>query len=98
MPDGSIGHAEVELQGSVVMLATQTDGVPELGVVRLRSPRNLPGHRSHLRVYIDDVDAHYARAEAAGARITGLHDEPYGERTYRAADPEDHRWIFAQAA
>jgi uncharacterized glyoxalase superfamily protein PhnB len=47
-------------------------------------------------VHVDDVDAHFRRAFEAGATVI---DEPadqeYGERTYRATDPEGHRWIFA---
>ena len=47
-------------------------------------------------MYVDDVDAHYARAKRAGATIL---EEPtdqfYGDRRYRAADPEGHHWCFA---
>jgi uncharacterized glyoxalase superfamily protein PhnB len=49
-----------------------------------------------LRCAVPDVDAHYRQARAAGAIVL---DEPadqdYGERVYRAIDPEGHRWIFA---
>jgi uncharacterized glyoxalase superfamily protein PhnB len=45
---------------------------------------------------VDDVDAHWARARDAGATLVGEpDDQPYGERTYRALDPEGHRWIFS---
>jgi len=47
-------------------------------------------------IFVDDLDAHLARAEAAGARIV----EPihrHGSRTYVARDPEGHRWTFVQA-
>ena len=45
---------------------------------------------------VDDVDAHFKRALAAGATVIGQpSDQPYGLRTYRALDPEGHRWIFA---
>lgn len=48
-----------------------------------------------MTVYVDDVDAHYARAVAAGAEITEeLADQFYGDRVYRALDPEGHRWSF----
>ena len=44
---------------------------------------------------MDDIDAHYARARAAGAVIVGdLVDQDFGFRTYRAIDPEGHRWFF----
>jgi uncharacterized glyoxalase superfamily protein PhnB len=46
-------------------------------------------------VMVDDVDAHHARARAAGATIAAEPaDQEYGERTYRAIDPEGQRWIF----
>ena len=48
-------------------------------------------------VYVDDVDAHFAQAREAGATIaTEPEDQPHGARTYRATDPEGHRWIFSQ--
>jgi uncharacterized glyoxalase superfamily protein PhnB len=50
-----------------------------------------------LFVNVDDVEAHYARARAAGAEIvTELEDKPYG-RTYAAKDPEGHQWHFAMS-
>jgi uncharacterized glyoxalase superfamily protein PhnB len=67
-----------------------------------RSDSVAPGCQSRrsvaqeLYVYVDDVDAHYARAKRAGATIL---EEPtdqfYGDRRYRAADPEGHHWCFA---
>jgi uncharacterized glyoxalase superfamily protein PhnB len=52
-----------------------------------------------VMVSVDDVDAHFERARAAGARIlSALEDNPeVGQRQYRAADLEGHRWMFAQA-
>lgn len=52
-----------------------------------------------VMVYVDDIDAHYAQASAAGATILSpLEDNPgIGQRQYRAADVEGHRWMFAQA-
>ncbi len=49
-----------------------------------------------VQVEIDDVDAHYARAQEAGARLlSGIQDESFG-RLYRAEDLEGHRWMFIQ--
>ena len=49
-------------------------------------------------VRVEDVDEHHARAQAAGARVTGAPvTYPYGERQYAAEDPAGHRWIFTQS-
>ena len=89
MPDGAIGHAELTLHGNTVMLAS---AYPAGG---LGGPRGLPHLHSFVTVYVDDVDAHYARAVAAGATITEeLADQFYGDRVYRAVDTEGQRWSF----
>ena len=89
-PDGSIMHAELGYQNNVVMLATV---VPEMGY---GSPKDLPARHGSVLCYVDDVDAHYARAKAAGATITAeLEDKFYGDRMYGATDPEGHQWFFA---
>jgi uncharacterized glyoxalase superfamily protein PhnB len=90
MPDGSIGHAELSLADEVVMLASEW---PAGGVV---SPLRLTSVHAQVLVQVDDVDAHHARARAAGATIaTEPADQDYGARSYRAIDPEGHRWIFS---
>jgi uncharacterized glyoxalase superfamily protein PhnB len=91
MEDGTIGHAEIGYQGHIIMLATcwRATGAA--------SPRELGGIHSQIHCYVDDVDAHYRRAMDAGATIIAEPaDQPYG-RTYRAVDPEGHRWIFSAA-
>jgi uncharacterized glyoxalase superfamily protein PhnB len=88
-PDGHIMHAEVGYQGNVVMLAT---AVATMGHA---SPRDLPTRHGLIVCYVDDVDAHYEKAKAAGARILAEPaDQFYGDRTYRARDPEGHEWYF----
>jgi PhnB protein len=90
MPDGRIGHAELGFQGNVLMLASS---YPELGFV---SAAKLPSVHSQLSIRVDDVDAHCARARAAGATIAAEpKDQPHGDREYRAVDPEGHRWSFS---
>jgi len=92
MPDGRIGHAEVALNGNVVMLATtwRAGG--------MESPQNLPAMPSQLLCEVDDVDQHYQRAKTVGAVIVAEpEDQPYGLRMYRAMDREGHRWLFASA-
>jgi uncharacterized glyoxalase superfamily protein PhnB len=89
MPDGSVGHAELGLGDEVVMIASEW---PAGGVV---SPLRLPALHAQIFVRVDDVDAHHARARAAGATIAlEPADQDYGERIYRAIDPEGQRWIF----
>lgn len=102
--DGRVGHAEMETErGGVIMLAEPT---PDY-----RSPihhrqeceaaerwSSIPWVIDGVQVEVDDVDAHRARAEAAGARmLTPIRDEPYG-RLYNAEDLEGHRWMFVQPA
>jgi len=88
MPDGRVGHAEVAYNGHAVMLAS---ACKELGFV---SPRDLAGVHSQTHIRVDEVDAHYERAKAAGATIATAPEDQYGARSYRAMDPEGHRWIF----
>ena len=90
MPDGRLGHAELTQGDGVVMLASAH---PEMGLV---SPKDLSAHHAQVHVYVEDVDAHHARAEREGATITAaVADQFYGDRNYRAVDPEGTRWIFA---
>jgi uncharacterized glyoxalase superfamily protein PhnB len=50
-------------------------------------------------VQVDDIDAHYERAKAAGATILREREDPgIGQRIYTAEDPEGHRWMFGQRA
>ena len=61
-----------------------------------RSPKNGGGWPAQIQVYVDDVDAHYAQAKAAGAEIRQeLADMPYGDRRYDAYDAEGHLWMFS---
>jgi PhnB protein len=87
-PDGKIAHAEMTLGDGLVMM-----GCPG---AEYQNPKRLGQTTQSLYVYVDDVDAHCARAKKAGARIV---DEPadqfYGDRRYGAEDPEGHHWYFA---
>ncbi len=51
-----------------------------------------------MHVEVDDLDAHYARAKAAGARILSEPEDAGFERHYRAEDPEGHRWMFGKSS
>ena len=91
MPDGAVGHAELGMGDSVLMLATVWEAAG------MKSPKDIPGPHSQVNVYVDDVDAHCNRAREAGAIIAAEpEDQFYGARIYRAVDPEGHRWIFSQ--
>ena len=74
------------------------DGVVMMGTPGpdFRNPKNLGQITSSLYIYVDDVDAHCARAREAGAEIIEEPgDQPYGDRRYGACDPEGHHWYFA---
>ena len=61
------------------------------------SPLLAGQHTQSLSVFVADVNAHYVRTKAAGAKIVEeLNETAYGERQYVAEDPEGHRWLFAQ--
>ena len=85
--DGRVWHAEMELDGGRIYL-----GQPET----YANPTHLGGVTVAIHVYVDDVDAHYQRAKAAGTTIKAdLEDRDYGDRRYQAIDPEGHIWMFA---
>ena len=91
MPDGSIGHASLCYGDSEVTLAS---AYPEGG---LGGPSDLPHLHASVMVYVDDVDAHHTHAVSAGAEILEPPaDQFYGDRTYRARDPEGGNWWFHQ--
>ena len=89
-PDGeTVWHAEMSLGDAVIFMGDPGDDY--------ENPRKA-GETAGFYVYLDDdVDAHYARAKAAGAEITEEPtDQEYGDRRYSAKDPEGHRWYFAR--
>jgi MerR family transcriptional regulator, thiopeptide resistance regulator len=88
--DGTVVHGEVRLGDGVVWLHRVA---PEH---QMHSPRGADWSHGGLSVLVPDVDAHFERARAAGARIDREPmDQAYGLREYGARDPEDHRWWFA---
>ncbi|MBI1381920.1 MAG: VOC family protein [Planctomycetaceae bacterium] len=90
MPDGSIGHAEIQIGNSMVMLGEEN---PAYGAV---SPTTLGGNGTSLMVYLSDVDKAFARALAAGAvEVRPLADQFYGDRTGTCVDPFGHQWTLA---
>ena len=89
-PGGRIGHAELELGESVLMLA---DEFPELGNL---SPPSVGGTPVTLLIYVEDVDAVFQRALEAGATVLRpVQDQFYGDRSGGFEDPFGHRWFVA---
>ena len=87
---GALMHAEVSLGDNLFMLAT---AMREMGHAAAGS---LPGKHGSVMCYVDDVDAHFAHAKAAGAEIVSEpEDKFYGDRMYVAKDPEGVSWFFA---
>ncbi len=88
--DGTIVHAELAYGGSVFML----DSKPGVGF-GLETARKLGAVTGGVYVHVEDVDAHYERAKAAGAEILReLADTDYGSREYLARDLEGNLWSF----
>ena len=89
-PDGRIGHAEIKIGDSVIMLA---DEHPEMGH---RSPQSLGGAGVGLMVYVDKVDEVFKQAVASGAKeLQPLKNQFYGDRSGTLQDPFGHQWTLA---
>jgi PhnB protein len=86
-PGGKIGHAELEIGNSLIMLA---DEHPEMGAL---SPKTVGGTPVGLHVYLEDVDAVAAKAVAAGATLKRpVENQFYGDRLGSIVDPFGHLW------
>jgi uncharacterized glyoxalase superfamily protein PhnB len=84
-PDG----AQMYLGGAWIMLNTVRPG--------RATPAELGCDTQSLTVFVDDVDAHFARAKSAGAKIVEeIHETMYGERQYVAEDLDGHHWLFSR--
>ncbi len=89
-PGGKVGHAELLLGGGRLMLA---DEYPDFGAL---GPAAVGGTPVTLHLYVPDVDAVMARAEALGATVLrAAKDEFYGDRSGMLLDPFGHRWQIA---
>lgn len=88
LPNGLVAHAELELEGAVVMVG---------GIGQRNAGRPPERVRGGVYIFVDDVDTHFQAARAAGAQIVEEpEDQPFGDRIYLARDPEGHEWYFAQ--
>jgi len=89
-PNGKIGHAELQIGDSVVMLS---DEYPDMDVV---SPKTVGGTPVTIHLYVDAVDQVFDRAVRAGAKpIRPVEDQFYGDRSGQFEDPFGHRWNVA---
>ena len=89
-PDGKIGHAELQIGNSRIMMA---DEYPDMGY---NGPQTLGGSPIALMIYLADVDAVFNRAVEAGATVKeALQDKFYGDRIGTVIDPFGHRWHLA---
>jgi PhnB protein len=89
-PGGKVGHAEVEIGGSRIMLS---DEYPDMG---FRGPKAIGGSPVGLHLYVEDVDAVTRQAVAAGAKeLRPVKDQFYGDRTGSIEDPFGHVWHIA---
>lgn len=87
---GKIGHAEIMIGKSIIMLA---DEYPEMNFL---SPQTLGGSPVGIHLYVEDVDSVYGRAMEAGATATRpLQDQFYGDRSGTLKDPFGHIWTFS---
>jgi uncharacterized glyoxalase superfamily protein PhnB len=92
-PDGGVAHSQMSYGNGYIMVG------PEWSADH-KSPASVGGKNTQtVHVHVaSDIDAHFAQARAAGAVILQEPaDQFYGDRTYRAVDPEGHIWSFAEA-
>ena len=98
--EGTITHAELDLDGATIFLSSPTGyanprrlrETSELAQRAYDNPWVIDGHY----VEVGDVEAHHARAVAAGANVIRPLEDAHGMRRYTAEDLEGHRWMFGQ--
>jgi PhnB protein len=90
MPNGKIGHAEIRIGDSVIMLADEMPGG------EARSPQSLGGTTAGIFLYVKDVDAAYQKAVSAGAKASmPPQDMFWGDRYGKLSDPYGHSWSLS---
>jgi len=89
-PDGKLGHAELELGSSLIMLA---DEHPDMGVL---GPKSIGGTPVTISVYVEDVDSvHQAALDAGATEVSAPENQFYGDRSGQFTDPFGHKWSVA---
>ena len=92
--EGGIGHAELVLGNSMIMLSS-----PRELTLGMKLAKDTGAPTMGVYIIVDDPDAHYAKAKAAGAKITrDIQDEDYGGRGYTCMDFEGNLWSFGTYA
>jgi PhnB protein len=87
---GRVGHAELKIGDSIIMLA---DEYPEMQIV---GPKTLGNSSVGILLYVDDADAVFGKAISLGATVNKpLTDQFYGDRSGTVADPFGHKWTIA---
>lgn len=90
LPDGALAHAEIEINGMVLMIA---DEVEAWNIV---SPQTLGGSPVSLNIYVEDCDATFAAMVADGAQqLSPVEDQFHGDRSGKLKDPFGHIWHIA---
>jgi uncharacterized glyoxalase superfamily protein PhnB len=90
-PGGPVSGAQMRLGNACIMINSARPGSA--------SPAQVGHSTQSLTVFVDDVDAHFARTKAVGAKIVEeLHETCYGERQYGVEDFDGHHWLFSQHA
>ena len=88
--DGEISGAQLHLGNAYIMLENARGR---------QTPAQLGFGTQYVTIFVDTIDAHFAKSKAEGAKIVeDLHETIYGERQYVAEDLEGHRWLFSQHA
>jgi len=91
MPDGSVGHAELEIGDSKIMLAEENEQWGNL------SPQSVGGTPVSLCLYVKDVDNVFNAALKEGAKVIGdmaVKDQYHGDRSGSITDPFGHKWVI----
>jgi uncharacterized glyoxalase superfamily protein PhnB len=100
--DGQIVHSELTYGEALIMVGDEREDADRAWRARMKSPASLGGNTQSLMLFVDDADAHCARARAAGAQIVeepAVHDygdDYWSDRSYGALDPEGHLWWITQ--
>jgi len=90
MPDGSIGHAEIEIEGSLLMMSDENLAWGN------KSPQTVGGNPMTFGLYVKNVDLAFQKAiDAGGTVVMPIEDAFYGDRVGQVMDPFGYKWMIA---